>query len=270
MYSGHGNAERFGPATAMVLDFGVDAQDSVTILSSDGGQMSVRRIAADGREEASWKPALPAGLNVLGMVVAPDGAVLLVCPGMTFVYDRAGALIATWKDPMVWTPELAVLPDGRVLSAWPSHAAVVMIRRDGTVEREWQEFEGGPGRFFEPASVRIHGSDILVMQTDRRVLLFRNTSPGFDPVFVRDFSMSFTEKAVQPRGASFDGDNRIVAPDPGTTRVLLYGKDGKRLLAEDPRRDLSNRGFGGVVRFVGTRDRLYVLDSNRQLWIVSR
>jgi hypothetical protein len=270
LYGGYGAAQQFSPEIAAVVDFGVDSEEAVTVLLQDGAGFEVRRFAPDGHELARWKPKVPRGQTVWGLMVAMDGTSFVISPTTTLVYDRSGSPIAVWNDPPVWTSEVAALPDGRVLSCVPHHAAVAVLRPDGTVEREWARFEGGPGRFSEPMSVRVQGQEVLVLQSDHQALLFHNPLGEFGPVFVRSFPLSFTTKSVYPRGAAFDGPERIVVPDPGLPMTLVYGVDGQRLMAADPARDVNNRGFGDIVRLVAMHDHLYVLDGARRLWRLAR
>lgn len=82
--------------------------------------------------------------------------------------------------------------------------------------------------------------------------------------------MTFTEPPARPEGMTFDGPDRIVAPDPPASQPLVYSTSGERLLAADPARDLSGRGFGNVLRVQATADWLYVLDDGHRVWRVAR
>ena len=101
-------------------------------------------------------------------------------------------------------------------------------------------------------------------------MLFHSPPERFEPQFVRSFPMALSALPGEPHGVAFDGQGRILVPDAEARTTLVYGLDGRRLMAAVPERDLDTRGFGTVLRYQATADRLYVLDDGRRLWVMAR
>ena len=102
----------------------------------------------------------------------------------------------------------------------------------------------------------------LLNQLDGQALRFKLKGPDFDPVFVESFRVD----SSQP-GSGFDSPERLLVPTEHGLRA--YGRGGRRLMAGDPARDLSQQSFGIPVHVRRQGDRLFVLDSDRQtLWTI--
>src|SRR6185436_16029139 len=128
-----------------------------------------------------------------------------------------------------------------------------------------------PGQFRYPVSVTLNrDGDMLIIDYEGNAALFRNPPGQFQPQFVRSFHIAFSALAVTPRAVAFDGNSRILIPDPDVRTTLVYSLEGQRLMAALPQRDLNTRGFGNVARFQATAECLYVLDEEHHLWALAR
>jgi hypothetical protein len=267
-YPGYGPAQRFAQMPGTIIDFAVDGAGSADLLVRETSGFRVHRLNPRGDEEAVWQVEAPNGRNLSAIAVAPAGEALLRADRLVLPYDREGRPLGQWNDPQVWTLEIALLRDGRVLSCLPDRNSIGVLGPDGALQQQWNHFAGGPGRFDAPVSVTINeAGDLLVIQTDGQALLFHTPPEQFAPVFVNQFQIDFSRFPVMPRGCTFDGPDRIVVADPDAARTLVYNFRGERMLAEEQARDLSAKGFTGeVVRLQSANGRLYVLDAARTLW----
>jgi hypothetical protein len=271
-YDGYGPARRLVDPKGRILDFGVDAQETVVVLVQTPDGYRVHRFSPDGAELGSWDPEAAQGYGMRSMAVAPDGRVLLRGERNVWVFDRDGHWVATWDSPRFASPEIAFLEDGRILGRVPDSNAIGIFDRNGQVQSGWSEFKGSIGHFQVPGAVIANpqGDILVVEESEGRSLLFHNHAGGFDPQFVREFQMAFGQPQLAPHGLTFDDSVRVLAPDQDARTTLVYGLDGQRLMAAQPERDLNTRNFGSVVRYRATPKHLYVLDEERRLWAIDR
>src|SRR5262249_13059873 len=118
-YGGYGPARLFAELRGTVVDFAVDGAGNVYLLVREDGAFRVHRLNPAGKEEAVWQAHPPGGRNLSGIAVTPQGMVFLTTDRVVLPHDRNGRPLAQWVDPPVWTPEIAFLPDGRMLSSLP-------------------------------------------------------------------------------------------------------------------------------------------------------
>jgi len=268
-YAGYAEPEPFGDVPGTVIDFGVDSEGGVHVLTDEAGVYWVRRFDRDGRQLGAWQPQLPSGHPITVSVMGRDGSWFFGVGRNAWVYDGAGQLRGAWTDRDVTPSGIGLLPDGHVLAALPSQAAIALLRPDGTVERAFDRFEGGPGKFFEPVALALGPTgELLVVQTDGVALLFRMPPDRFEPELVRSFRMTFREPSTHARGTTFAAADRIVLIDPTFGAKQVYHRDGRRMMAADPARDLDAVNLGSVLRFQAAGDRLYALDGDRKLWVI--
>ncbi len=229
----------------------------------------VHRFGPAGIEQKSWKPQGTQAYAISAIAVAAAGDVLLRNDTTVWVFDRDGRPVVTWDHPPLGSPDIAILDDGRTLGRLEDGIAI--LDNDGRLQAQWDQFAAEPWHFRSPASVtRNQQDDLLVIENDGQALLFHSPPGRFDPQFVRRFPIAFSGLPVQPQGVAFDGDACLLVPDPDVRTTLVYGLDGQRLMAAQPERDLNTRGFGNVVRYAATAERLYVLDEAHRLWVMSR
>jgi hypothetical protein len=270
-YDGYGDAREFVEPAGRIVDFGVDAEGAVFVFLDARDGYRVQRFNSAGTQDASWEPQGTQGNAVHTMVVAPDGHVYLRSDRTVWVFDRDGHPQSTWNEPPIGTRDLAILDDGHSLGRLRDEQAMAILDRNGRLQAQWDQFVGEPGRFGFPASVtRNPQGDVLIIERDGHALLFRGQAGQLQPQFVRRFPIAFSELPVQPQGVAFDGRDRILVPDPDHAATQVYTLDGQRLMARAPERDLNTRGFGNVVRYQATAERLYALDETRRLWVIAR
>jgi DNA-binding beta-propeller fold protein YncE len=242
------------------------------VLSYDRGTWAVRRFDPSGHEEAMWRPQIPPQKRPFALVVDSNGTYIVLLDDRVLMYDTAGNPVSQFQAPgTALFSDVALWSDGRMLIATPTRDSILLVTRTGEIEREVLRFTGGPGRFRAPGSVTV-GTDgtVIVIQDDGTALALQSPMDQFAPVFVRSFRINFSSFPVYARGTVFDGSGVLLVPDPNPIQ-LVYNPVGERLLAADPARDLSSKGFGAVRKFRAARDRLYVLDEEpRRLWVVAR
>jgi hypothetical protein len=206
------------------------------------------------------------------MAVHPDGTTLIVSQTSVRLYDTAGREAGGWELPWGEVPREAALWGDYVLFATPARHSIAIFTREGLLIREVRGFQGEVGRFQSPASVTVGPEDeLLVIQQDGQALLFRLISEPVGLQFVRAFRVDFRRLPVEPRGCTFDGRDQILIPDPASPVPLVYDTLGRRMMAINPSRDLSTKGFGNAARLRAANDRLYVLDQGRNvIWEVAR
>ncbi|HUI27942.1 MAG TPA: hypothetical protein VL403_17805, partial [Candidatus Kryptonia bacterium] len=271
-YPGFGEAHPFALLSGGPIDLGVDGQGFVSVFVVEQGVGRVQRFDPAGHEVARWSPALPPGRVVHSMAVEPDGTIIFVTDNIVSVVDQAGKPIATWHSEWgAGASDIAAVPDGRVLLTVPTRNSVAVFTRDGKLQGEIKEFDGGPGHFVQPGAVAL-GPDgrMVVIEDDGRVLVFRTSGDLLKPAFVATFRADFSGVPWYARGLTFDGPDRILIPDPYKP-PLAYGIDGQRLMASLSARDLGVLGIGAVVRLRFAGDRLYALDGFRnRIWLITR
>lgn len=266
-YAGHGEAKRIGATSGqVVVDFGLDAAGEVVVLTQGSEQLTGHRFAASGEELATWPVAIPSYLPLWGMVVAANGFSYVAAGGPLYVFDRDGNLVDHWPKPSIYSGQFTVLADGRLLSAVAQENAVFVLNPDGSVQDRWRAFDGGPGGFDRPLTVAMdEQGTIAVLDGTNQALLFSTPLDHFEPRFLGSFRVAYTQPP-SPRVVGFDPEHRLVFADPAAGIPLVYDRDGSRLLAATPDRDLGTRGFGAPLRIAATTDRLYLLDAQRHLW----
>lgn len=271
-YAGYGDAKVFAEFEGMPVGFGIDGNGHVTILVVHLGAWRMHRFDPDGHEEAAWPLPFSVDPNSVKMAVDADGTSILAVQGKVFLYDRAGELSVAWDNDLSEFPAEIALWHKEILIAIPQRDAIILATRDGRVQEVFKEFEGGPGRFHSPVAVSVAPTgEILVIEGPGQALLFRNTSEVWKPEFVRAFSIDFARLPAETGGSAFDEQDRILVPDRSAKAPLVYARDGERMLAESPERDLSTKGFHQAAGFQPTSDRVYVLDrAANRLLVVSR
>lgn len=271
-YAGYGDVKLFVQSSEPVRDLGVDASGSVSVLLADRSPMRIQRFNPDGTEAASWLVDLPSTGHLASMIVDPDGTATLASDSVVLRYDRTGKLVSSFRTPWLeWTAELVPWGEDRLLVAVPDRNALAIFTRAGQLQREVKQFSGGP-EFHKPVSLSISPQgDLLVVQDDGEAFLFRDAGNARDPVFVRAFHIDFGAVPIWAHGCAFDGAERILVPDMSTNTSLVYSREGERMMAATPERDLRAKPLGGVLRFSATDDRVYVLDrATKRLWSVAR
>ena len=270
-YDGYGEARQFVQPAGRIVDFGVDADGTVFVLVQQARAYRVHRFSPAGTEEGSWEPQGVQGLPRRCHGRCARRSCLAARPAAHVdVRPRRARDVELGRSASGCRLTWRCSPTAACLSARPDRNAIEILDHDGQLQAEWGEFEGGPGRFHEPVSVTANPQgDLLVIETDGQALLFHNPPGAFEPQFVRSFPIAFRGLPLSPHGVAFDGGARILLPevDSGT---LVYGLDGQRLMADVPERDLNTRGFGFVVRYQATAERLYVLDEAHRLWVMDR
>jgi hypothetical protein len=181
--------------------------------------------------------------------------------------SAAGRQVEGWELPWPEPPrEAALWGRDYVLFATPARHSIGIFTREGQLRSELRVFQHGVGGFQSPVSVTVGPDDeLLVIQEDGEALLFRLISEPLGLRFVRAFRVDFKDLPVEPRGCTFDGPDRILIPDPASPVPLVYDTLGTRMVALDPSRDLSTKGFGKAARLRAVSDRLYVLDQGRNV-----
>src|SRR3954463_13862804 len=91
--------------------------------------------------------------------------------------------------------------------------------------------------------------DLFVQQANGEGLRFKLDGQQFNPKFVERFRVGET----QP-GSGFDGSDRLLVPTDRGIRV--FGASGRRLMASDPKRDLSQDPFTPALHIRRAADRL--------------
>jgi len=246
-----------------VVDIGTDANGSLFILRTDGGTARIRRLRSDGAEEANWQID---GEPPSGMSVAPDGTVFVVQPERVTLYSRDGRLLSIWKGSAMTAPTIGHLANGDILVPMVNHSGVWVLDRNGKEKRRWMEFKGGPGRFLSPGSVGVSAAgDVVVLDLDGTVLLFRTPLDHFAPIFMRSFRIDFYIDSNVGVGWSFDGTDGMIVPDPVAANVFAFRLDGARVMARRARDDLTNIAGDPFRRVVVTGEGIYTLDTARRL-----
>lgn len=261
-YPGYGTPEQRIQFPYRPVDFGVDARGNISVLLRRAGDdFEMRRYDADGNQLAAWPVPVPMTINPASIAVAPDGTTAVLILRTVHFYAPDGREIATWEHPwLVWESQLAFWGDYLVTNIHHRNA-IAVYRRNGELAREFKQFDGGPGKLYAPMSLALGaGRDMLVQQLDGTALRFQLDGPDFAPRFVEQFRVD----SYMP-GAGFDGPERILVP---TERGLhVFGPGGRRLMAADPARDLTQQPLSNSLHIRRAGDRLYVLDSDRNtLW----
>jgi hypothetical protein len=272
-YPGYGQAKVFAQFTGGGIDLGADAQGRISVLVLQEGQWRVQRFDAAGREEARWYPEVLPGRNLQGMVIEPDGTSVLTSGTRIWLYDHDGHEIGAWNTP--WeavATDIALSPEGRILLAVPTRHSIAVFGRDGKLHGEIRAFDGGPGRLQQPTAVTVGpDGEMLVIQDDGVVLLLNSTDEPLKPAYVAGFQGNFSSAPVSTRGATFDAPGRILIPDTARAAPLVYDRQGTRMMAAAPERDLGRKGFGEVAQFQFAGDQLYVLErSGSRVWSIAR
>jgi hypothetical protein len=272
-YAGYGETTVFAQFKGMPVAFGADGSGYISVLVVELGAWRMHRFDPAGREEATWPLPIAADPNSVKMVVAADGTCIVAAEARVLLYDRSGKSIGAWSNDLPELPvEIALWHKDEILIAVPRRDAIMLVTRDGKVQRVLTEFEGGPGRFHRPIAVSASAAgDILVVEDSGQALLFRNSGQIWDPQFIRAFAVDFASLPPQTGASAFDEQSRVLVPDRSTTAPLVYTLDGERMLAARPERDLSTRGFTHLAALQPAGDRLYALDRGAQrLWAISR
>lgn len=242
------------------VDFGIDAQGNMSVLMREGEQHRVRRYDAKGNQIATWDIYPPLTINPGSLAVAPDGTTAVLVQRTIHFFDPQGKEIGSWEHPwLVWESQLAFWGD-RIIANIHHRDSLAVYTRDGQVVREFKEFAGGPRKLYAPMGFTLdNDGNLLVVQLDGQLLRFR-VDQDFNPVFVETFRIN-----SNAQGSGFDGADRILA---ASERGLhAFGPGGRRLMASQPKRDLTKLPFSPSVRIHGYGDRLLVLDSDNQtLW----
>lgn len=244
------------------LDVGIDGRGALVILTEEAGALRIKRIGVDGNQDVAWRIE---DVRPKGMSVAPDGTVFLVYAERVTVYSPDGVLMETWTEPLVRTQDLGHLASGHVLSAVVDQHVIALLDRKGRVLQKWHAFEGGPGAFSGPVSVAVSpDGNIVVIEIDGTALLFRTPADRFAPAFVGTFD-ALSHESAYALGWALDSRHRLILPDPVVAKTLLYDVDGARVMAADPRYDLSNLVASSVRRVVATKEGVYTLDISGRL-----
>lgn len=271
VYAGYGAVETLVPLSGRGLGLGVDDEGSVYVLVLGPEGWRVQRLDAQGREVTRWPvPAVP-GRFVSGMAVDGSGTVVAIAETQVLLFDRDGKPQGSWRLPWdAHASDVAFAPDGRVLLAMRARDSIAVLGRDGALHGELQTIAGGPGKLVGPAAISVAPDGrMLIVQEDGRALLFQIDADPLRPRFVREFRPDFARLPIWATGGAFDGVERILIPDSLGTGPLVYGPDGRRLVAAVPERDLAEKGLGQVVKFVPVADHVYALESNR-IWVIAR
>jgi hypothetical protein len=265
-YPGYGHAAIVAEFSGGGIDLGVDGQGRISVLILEEGVWRVQRFDTDGHEDVRWRPDTPPGEFLRAMVVEPDGTYLLLAGSTVFSYDDAGNQTGAWTTPWAAaSTDMAVTQNGWILLAVPSRNSIAVFSHDGKEKGELRQFDGGPGRFTQPASVSVNPTGhLLVIQDDGSALLFRITEDALDPRFAGAFRVDFKSLPTYAQGSAIDGSDRILVPDPSTPTPLVYKLDGQRMMAASAPRDLSTKGLAEVRRFLVTADKLYALERSGQ------
>ncbi|MGH7789085.1 MAG: hypothetical protein ACRERC_19600 [Candidatus Binatia bacterium] len=246
---------------ARPIDFGVDGQGNIAMLVLENSEWSVRRFAPDGTPLNQWPIAVPPTLNLNSLAVAADGTVAVPVQRTVHLFDPKGREFAAWEHPwLVWESELAFWGPDLLIANIHHRDALAVFNRQGELVKEFLTFDGGPGRFYQPTTVSIsERGEMLVGQLDRKALRFRLSGDTFEPQFLSSFGVDGITM-----GAAADGD-RILAATEADLRA--YRPDGRRLMADEPGRDLSNLPLRRFIRVQRAGDILYALDPDRgTLW----
>lgn len=269
-YAGYGAATQVSHLRGTPVDFAVGAHGEVSVLLRDGVQWGVQRLAPDGQVVADWQLHLATGETPLTISAAADGVTALTSDKAILLYGPSGRQITKWDMPWGWTTELAFWHRDRALKAMGDRSAIAVLDRNGKLQQTWSTFTGGPGKFAGPTTVCVaRDGDVVVIEEDGHALLFQGADGQWPPRLVRSFRIAFSSLPAHPRGCAFDGSDRIVVPDPPKATPLVYDRDGERMMAVSPQRDLSTKGFAPVLRVGAGEDRLYVLDGVGRLWSVA-
>jgi len=263
-FGGYGTPQLVMQFKGRPVDFGVDAQGHYSVLMRDGDGYHIRRYDEHGKELAAWPVEVPLTINPATIAVAADGTTAVLVQNIVQMYDPQGKRIANWVHPwFVWETQLAFWGD--LLVANIHHRdSFAILKRSGDLVTEFKTFEGGPGKLYAPMAFALGAEgDLLVEQADGQALRFHLDGPEFKPVFVESFRVD----AASP-GTGFDGPERILVANERGLRV--FGRGGKRLMANEPKRDPSQQEFSGAVHVRRIGDRLLILDSERNaLWTIS-
>ena len=245
------------------VDFGFDAQGNFSVLMREGEHHRIRRYDPSGKELATWEVETPLTINPASIAVAPDGTTAVLVQRTIHLFDPQGKEIGAWEHPwLVWETQLAFWGD-KLIGNIHHRDAMAIFTRTGELVREFRTFDGGPGKLYAPMAFGIGADgDLVIEQLDGQALRFQLKGPDFDPVFVESFRVD----SSMP-GSGFDSPERLLVPTEHGLRA--YSRGGRRLMASDPDRDLSQQSFGIPVHVRRHGDRLFVLDSDRQtLWTI--
>jgi hypothetical protein len=261
-FEGYGGLQPVVRFPGRPVDFGVDAQGNISVLMREGEHHRVRRYDRAGKELAVWALHPPLTINPGSIAVAPDGTTAVLMQRTIHFFDPTGKPIGSWEHPwLVWESQLEFWGD-RVIANIYHRDSLAVYTRDGQVVREFKEFRGGPGKLYSPMGFSLDADgNLLVVQLDGQALRFR-VDRDFNPVFVDHFR---TDSNTQ--GSGFDRDGRVLATSERGLRA--FGPGGRRLMASDPRRDVSKLPLSPSVRVRRDGERLMVLDSDGQtLWMI--
>jgi hypothetical protein len=148
------------------------------------------------------------------------------------------------------------------------YLATVMLLGSGELGREFAIAAKRLGcrviachRYANAPAMQVADAFEVFPMLDGKALRFRLEGPGFNPVFVEEFVTN-----ASTAGSGFDGSDRVLVSSERGLRA--FGRGGRRLMASDPKRDLSQGEFGNTVHVRRDGDKLFVLDSDRQsLWL---
>jgi hypothetical protein len=269
-YAGYGEANVVASLAGAAEGFGVDARGHISVLILQRGEWAIQRFDPRGREEARWSPRLAPGRWIREIVVDRDGSVILSAESTVLRFDQDGRQLRTWEAPWAaWATDIGVAPGGEILLAVPSRNSIAVLGRDGRLRGEFTRFQGGPRRFSQPTGLAVDPSgQLMVIQDDGQILLFRIATDPLAPLFVNAFDGDFGASPVHVRGGAFAGEGLLLIPDPSTGRSLVYNARGERLMAGLPARDLERKGVGSVMNFVSAGGRLYALERHR-VWSIA-
>jgi hypothetical protein len=215
----------------------------------------------------------PIDRGISSVAVDADGTIYALTERFVAIYNRDGERIGTIQnEAIVWESEVAIWDRDRVLINFPHRNALAVFNRRGELQQEVAEFarpagssEPGPGRFYFPATLTV-GPDglLLVRQGDGRAHVLRSGPQAFAPELVATFA-----SGSSAHGAAFDGPDRLIVPDDVALRT--YDAHGERLMASEPRRDLSNMKINPPARMLSTPERLLALDVQlNRVWAIER
>jgi hypothetical protein len=270
VYPGYGEAKVIAPVTGRPIDLGIDAGGRLTVLTLEEGKWRLTRYDAQGKQELTWFPEVPAGRFVQGIAVAPDGTVIVSAETWVLIDDPSGKRTAAWEMPWAaMAMDVALAPNGDILLALASRNTIAVYSREGRLRGEIAHFAGGPGHFVQPAGLTVSpAGDMVVIQDDGQVLVFTVAEDVLRPQFVRSFHVDFAISPIFARGSALD-DTTLLLPDPSTIIPLTYRLTGERLMTSVPARDLTAKNLGRILQFQVTADHVYALEQSR-LWAIAR
>jgi len=223
----------------------------------------VHRIDPGGRGAVVWSPRLPGDTSSVSMSVDGQGNCAVTSANVVEIYDRNGKLLHSWKLPDDRPPsDVAFLPDGRLLFCLPHHNSLTVYSQNGEPAEVLTRFDGGRRQFVSPTGVAVSSSGrVLVVEEAGRSIVLRSLR-GEQSVADSEFQAAFRDVPFRPdlNHCAFDGPDRILLPHRLHPAPLVYDSSGTRLLARDPARDLSRKGFSLAHGFAAVPDALFVLD----------